>query len=153
MPKRAKHNSTGSIGPNNVGWQLWNMSKRTSSAKWAARRARQVLDDPETGRNWSTVGLARLAELTGALEVQAAEAADLWQRLQAAASESDPGLAEPVDGIVVVHNHGDDPVTMGRVRQVWGRGWPRIRGAYDLGKELDRLIAAERGGDEADGHP
>lgn len=153
MPKWAKRTNPGSSLRNNVGWQLWNMSKRTSSAKWAARRARQVLDDPQTGRTWSTGGLARLVELTDDLEQRAAEAGDLWQRLQATANESDPGLTEPVDGIAVVHNHVDDPVTMDRVRQVWGEGWPRIRDSYELGQELDRLIAAEQGGAETDGHP
>jgi len=152
MPKGGKRSDTGSIGPNNVGWQLWNMSKRISSAKWAAHRARQVLDDPEMGRTFSTPGLARLVELVGELEHRAVEADRLWQRLQAVANESDPDLTEPVDGIAVVHNHGDDPVTMGRVRKVWGEGWPRIQDSYELGQELDRLIATERGGGETDGH-
>lgn len=93
-----------------------------------------------------------MVELRGVLKNRSVEAARLCKRLQTVANQSDPGVAEPVEGIAVVHNHGDDPCTMGGVRQVWGAGWPLLRDSYEVGKELDRLIAAERGGDETDDH-
>lgn len=146
MSEREKHPSTG-ITPNNVGWQVWNMSNRVSSVKRSARRARAVHDDPEAWRTWSTAGLLHLIGLTAELEERALDADQLWRAVQDTANGSDPGLLEPADGMSVVRNHGDDPVTMARVLAVWKAGCDRIWQAYDLAEELNRLIAAETGGD------
>ncbi|MGH8979561.1 MAG: hypothetical protein ACRDWE_00865 [Acidimicrobiales bacterium] len=151
MPKGRKRANTESISPDNDGWQLSNMSNRMSSVKRSARRARTTLDDPESWRTWSAMGLVRLVELTVELERRALEADRLWQTLRVTANGSDPGLVEPADGISMVHDHGDDPLTMARFGAAWDAGRDRIWQGYTAEEDLDRLILAETGGVDAGG--
>ena len=133
------------ISPDNVGWNLWNMSKRISTVRNDASRAHQALDDPLVTAGLSTQDLARLTELSAQLDVLATEAQELWRDLQQAARTSDPTLVEPGE-VAVIRNHGDDPRTMAAVRRVWGEGSSTIDAGWRAKEELDLLLGKDSGG-------
>ena len=73
---------------NSVGWQVWNMSKRVSSAKYIAVVARKYLESCQQTRYWVTNDLAELERLTRAMEDCAVRATATWSNVQKASSGS-----------------------------------------------------------------
>jgi hypothetical protein len=146
MQKKRRERPTPWISRDNAGWQLWNMSKQVSSVKASSRKAREVLDNPQLHEDWSGEALDDLARLAELLEIRAAEADFLWQRLQVAAGMSDPGLVEQAEGISVIHNRGDDPRAAQAIRSEWGNGRRCIEQGRALGEEFKRLVSGQEGG-------
>lgn len=65
-----------------VGWQVWNMSKRVSSAARLARDARTHLERARASGRWAPDYLATLERLTERFEAIAAHAEDVWGQLR-----------------------------------------------------------------------
>jgi len=135
-------------GPNlkfNVGWQVWNMSKRISSIKSFARDAESIVSNQEATREWSKEDRAELDRIGRGLRACGVGVEQLWERLQQVANEGDPGVVEPpVNGVSVTRNRGSDPATTERVLQVWGEGHHWIDDGYALGDDLKALVIRQR---------
>ena len=92
----SKKRVRGSFSGRNVGWHLWNISKRYSEAKATLRRARELVDDEAATAGWSEEGLATLERIRSRLEVCVLEADHLWSRLLETVESMDPGTGRAV---------------------------------------------------------
>lgn len=143
----------GSFGPNSARWYLWSSAASASSTKWSIRRASRVLSHPETSPTWSTLGLVRLVQQTGASEQRTREPGRLRPGHQISANGSGCAPAKRVAEIGIGHDYCHGPVTIGPVLQIWERDLPRLQKSCGLGRGVAGLTAAEQRAAEADGHP
>jgi hypothetical protein len=104
----------------NVGWTLWNYSKRLSSVKYEAREAQKFLDSNMKLDDWRSEDLAALRDLTNQLRDCAKRADTTWAKLLDAVNESDADLVTQHDGIAVISGGGNRPELRQRIGEIYG---------------------------------
>jgi hypothetical protein len=104
----------------NVGWTLWNYSKRISAVKYEAREAQKFLDSHTKLDDWRVEELSALGDLTNQLQDCAKRADDTWGKLRDAVNESDADLIEQHEGIAVIRGGGNRPELRERIRAIYG---------------------------------
>jgi len=103
----------------NVGWVLWNYSKRLSAVKYEAREAQKLLDSSTATDDWPTEDLSELRDLTAQLQVCSKQADETWRKLQEAVNEKDSDLIEQHDEIAVIRGGGSRPDLRERIRIIY----------------------------------
>jgi hypothetical protein len=104
----------------NVGWTLWNYSKRISAVKYEARGAQKLFDSHAAMNDWPIEDLYDLRDLTNQLQDCAERADETWRKLQEAVNENDSDLIEQRDGIAVIRGGGSRPELRERIRMIYG---------------------------------
>jgi hypothetical protein len=104
----------------NVGFQLWNMSKRLSAVERLGHETTALLSQADRSGGWDASDLGELREIARDTRWVAGQAGDVWSRLQEITVTFASGVIEPSDsGPAIVHNRGEDPVAAAAVRKVW----------------------------------
>lgn len=130
----------------NVGWNAWNMSKEVSRIEWMARQARERVESLHVQSLIPSDALSTVEALLAALEVDARDALDTWEKICRVVSEDDPTLiTPPVDGVSIVKNHGSNPALMERVWAVWGESSFASNGRSHF-EELEALLPGSSSG-------
>jgi hypothetical protein len=104
----------------NVGWTLWNLSKRISAVKYETREAQKSLETHTKLNDWPIEDLFDLRVLADQLQNCAKRADEIWRRLQEVVNESDSDLIDQHDGIAVIHGGGSRPELSERIRVIYG---------------------------------
>jgi hypothetical protein len=125
----------------NVGWTLWNFSKRISAVMWEAREAGKILNTCRSSGRWSRKDLAKLERLAELLDNCAARAKSTWKALQAAVNETDPALIEQFDGIAVIRGGGSRPDLYERIRVIYGADTSDAE-SQELAQQVHRLVTS-----------
>ena len=87
----------------NVGWTLWNYSKRISAVKYEARGAQKLFDSHAAMNDWPIEDLYDLRDLTNQLQDCAERADETWRKLQEAVNENDSDLIELRERIRMIY--------------------------------------------------
>ena len=106
-------------GPNNVGFQMWNMSKRLSAVSSGAQLAAQELKRHRAAKDLNPEDFAEIEQIADEYEKCAASADQTWTRLVEVTKQSDPTLVDESDIVAVIGNHGSDSALMSQVQAVW----------------------------------
>ena len=93
----------------NVGWQVWNMSKRISSAMFMAKVSRRHLENCRDTDYWKSEDIDELERLTVALEDCAERAKETWTNLKAVprSRRDDTDLDEVLEQASEVYRSGN----------------------------------------------
>ena len=105
----------------NVGWQVWNMSKRVSRVRALARDSRTHLERARRAERWGSDYLAALEGFTERLEAIAARADEVWARVVAAVRTASPHLIDEGRSVTVVRG-GENDDLLERVEAIWHAG-------------------------------
>ncbi len=105
----------------NVGWQVWNMSKRVSRVRALARDSRTHLERARRAGRWDADYLAALEGFTERLEAIAERADGVWAELTAAARTGKPELIDEGRSVTVVRS-GENDDRLERVEAIWHAG-------------------------------
>ena len=98
----------------NVGFHLWNVSKRISYYLWVAKESHRIVD---TFAKDGVDNIEDMRDLLPKIDDAARRAELTWQRIEAASQRSDPGLIQP--GLVsVIGNNGPNEALMAEVRRI-----------------------------------
>ncbi len=128
--------------PDNVGFSLWNMSKRLSTVAGLGRETAELLSEAKRTGDLGGEDLAELTEIATAADALAVQAERAWSDLQEVALDADPALIEPTDcEVVIIKNRGDQPAAANRVREVWRRT-TCVSEATNLADRLDAFLVA-----------
>lgn len=127
----------------NVGWTLWNYSKRISAVKYEAREAQKLFDSHTAMNDWPIEDLSDLRDLTDQLQDWAKRVDETWRKLQEAVNEIDSDLIEQHDGIAVIHGGGSRPELRERIRMIYGADTSDAD-SLDLATSIENLKAKVR---------
>ena len=106
-------------GPDNVGFQIWNMSKRLSAVNGGARRAAQELKRHRATKDLVPEDIAEIEQIADEYEKCSASADQTWVQLVEVTKRSDPTLVDESDIVAVIGNHGSDSALMSHVQAIW----------------------------------
>lgn len=121
-----------------VGWDLWNFSKRVSSAKNVATTAREHSESCRHTNYWTQQELAELERLTVLLETCARRAEATWDELRAAQKEKDSDFVTDDRGIAVIQVGGKRPKLQERLAAIYRAG--NVTEYWDLVVEFKVLM-------------
>jgi hypothetical protein len=124
----------------NIGWTLWNYSKRLSSVKYEAREAQKLLDSHMKLDDWRNEDLSALRDLTDQLQVCAERADDTWAKLLDAVNENDGELVANNEGITVISGGGNRPELRQRIGEIYGSNASDAE-SRDLAMRIENLKA------------
>jgi hypothetical protein len=105
-----------------VGWDLWNYSKRVTSARNVATTAREHLESCRHTNYWTQQELAELERLTVLLETCARRAEMTWDKLRTAQNEKDSDFVTDDGGIAVIQGGGRRPELQERLTAIYRAG-------------------------------
>jgi phosphate starvation-inducible protein PhoH len=118
----------------NVGWTLWNMSKRISASMITAKNAREHLNGARESEAWTKKDLSELEDLVVALEGYATRGQDTWGRLREAQEKEDGELVTYTGGVSLINGGGTRSGLRARLGQIYGewggRGYDECLFAY-----------------------